>query len=64
MMTTLQNGRPSGDMGKVKIDGKGDKGKEVSVRHEIVSPKWKRWNYDDFSREWNKTYPIRKGQIN
>jgi hypothetical protein len=44
----------SDDVKKIKVEG--DKEKEVTVRHEAVPPKWKTWNYQDFSREWNKTY--------
>jgi hypothetical protein len=45
-----------GDVRIVELEGQRDKGKEVIVRYGIVPRKWKTWNYDDFSREWNKTY--------
>jgi hypothetical protein len=42
----------------IKVEGVGEKEKEVIVRHEIVSSKWKRWNHDNFPRDWNKNYSI------
>ena len=50
------NGMEKGDVKIIELEGKRDKGREVIVRHGIVPPKWKKWNYDDFSRRWNKTY--------
>ena len=47
-----------GDVKIIELEGKRDKGKEVIVRHGIVPPKWKKWNDDDFSREWNKKYSV------
>jgi hypothetical protein len=49
-----------GDVKMIEVEGKRDKGKEVIVRYGIVLPKWKTWNYNDFSREWNKTYFTQK----
>jgi len=49
-----------GDVKIIEVEGKRDKGKEVIVRCGIVPPKWKTWNYDDLSREWNKTYFTKK----
>jgi len=43
-----------------KIEVEGDKEKEVIVRHEIASSKWKTWNHDNFSRGWNKNYSVSK----
>ncbi len=51
-------GQGSGDVKKIKVEG--DKEKEVTVHHENVPPKWKTWNHDDFSREWNTTYFTKK----
>ena len=39
---------------EIKVEGEREKEKEVIVRHEIVSLKWKTWNYDNFSHDWNK----------
>jgi len=47
-------GQGNGDVKKIKVEG--DKEKEVTVRHEDVPLKWKTWNDEDFSREWNKAY--------
>jgi len=41
---------------KKQIKVEGDEEKEVAVRHENVPLKWKTWNNEDSSREWNKTY--------
>ena len=43
---------------EIKVEGETGKGKEVIVRHEIVSSKWKTWNYNNFSRYWNKNYLV------
>jgi len=43
---------------QTKVEGKWEKEKEIIVRREIVFPKWKRWNHDDFSRGWQKNYSI------
>ena len=60
MLITLQKGQGKGNVKKIKVEGGREKEKEVIVRHEIVSSKWKTWNDDDFSREWNKTYFTKK----
>jgi hypothetical protein len=43
---------------EIKVEGVSIEEKEVIVRHEISSVKWKRWNYGEFSRKWNKAYLI------
>ena len=53
-MVTTYKGQGNGDVKKIKFEG--DEEKEVTVRHENVSLKWKTWNHKDFSPEWNKTY--------
>ena len=40
----------------IRVEGGREEEKEVFVRHEIVSSKWKTWNHDNFSRDWNKNY--------
>jgi hypothetical protein len=42
----------------IKVEGGREKEKEVIVRHEIVFSKWKAWNHDSFSRDWNKNYSV------
>ena len=53
-MVVTYKGQGNGDVKKIKVEG--DEEKEVTVRHEKVPLKWKTWNHEDFSREWNKTY--------
>ena len=50
------HGTGLGEVKTIKVEEKRDEEKEVMVRYGIVPPKWKTWNYEDFSREWNKTY--------
>ena len=38
----------------IKVEGGMEKAKEVIVCHEVVSSKWKKWNHDNFLRDWNK----------
>ena len=59
MAITVQKG----DLKKIKVEGEGDEGKELIVRHDIALRGWKKWNYDDFSRDWNKTYFTKKPKI-
>ena len=44
MVITVQKG----GVKKIKVEGEGDKGKEVIVRHGIVLPEWKTWNVRRF----------------
>jgi hypothetical protein len=39
---------------KIRVEGEREKEKEVIVRYEVVSSKWKTWHYDNFPRDWNK----------
>jgi hypothetical protein len=55
-MAITCKGQGNGGVKVIKVEGGREKEKEVIVRHEIVSSKWKRGNYDNFSWEWNKTY--------
>jgi hypothetical protein len=55
-MVITCKGQGNGGVKKIKVEGGRKKEKEVVVRHEIVSSKWKTLNGDDFPREWNKTY--------
>jgi hypothetical protein len=49
-----------GAVERIKVEGGSDKEKEVIIRHGIIPSKWKTWNYEDFSREWNKTFLTNK----
>ena len=42
----------------IRVEGGREEKKEVFVRHEIVSSKWKTWNYHNLSRDWNKNYSV------
>ena len=48
-MVITYKGQRNGDVKKIKVEG--DEEREVIVHHEIVFPKWKTWNGEDFSRE-------------
>ncbi len=58
MVTSLDKRHGKGGVREIKVEGGGEKEKEVIVRREIVSLKWKMWNYDNFSRDWNKKYYV------
>jgi hypothetical protein len=58
MATALYEGQTKGGVNVIKVEGGREKEKEVIVRHEIVASKWKTWNYDNFSRDWNKKYSV------
>ena len=47
-----------GGVREIKVEGKREKEKEVIVRRGIVSAKWKKWNYNNFSHDWNKKYSV------
>ncbi len=55
-MVITCKGQGDDDVRKIEVEG--DKEKEVIVRHEDVPTKWKTWNYDNFSRDWNKNYSV------
>ncbi len=56
MAIAFYKGQGNGGVKVIKVEGGNEDGKEVIVRHEIVSSKWKKWNYDNFTRDWNKKY--------
>jgi hypothetical protein len=58
MVTGFYKGQGNGGMKEIKVEGGREKEKEVIVRHEIVSSKWKTWNHDNFSRDRNKNYSV------
>jgi len=47
-----------GKVNQIKVEGECEKEKEVIVHHEMGSLKWKSWNNDDFSRDWQKKYSV------
>jgi hypothetical protein len=58
MVIAFYKGQGNGGVKVIKVEGGREKEKEVMVRHEIVSSKWKTWNHDNFSRDWNKNYSV------
>ncbi len=58
MVIALHMGQRRGGVNVIKVEGGREKEKEVIVRHEVVSSKWKRWYYDNFSRDRNKNYSV------
>ena len=56
MVIAFYKGHRNGGVKVIKVEGGREKETEVIVRHEIVSSKWKTWNHDNFSRDWNKNY--------
>jgi hypothetical protein len=48
----------NGAMKAIKVEGERGIEKEVIVRHEIVSSKWKTSNHGNFSRDWNRNYSV------
>ena len=58
MVIAFYKGQGKGGVKGIKVEGGREEEKEVIVRHEIVSSKWKTWNHDNFSRDWNKKYSV------
>ena len=58
MGIALDKGQRKGGVKEIKVEGERKKEEEVIVRHEMVSSKWKKWNHDNFSRDWNKNYSV------
>ena len=58
MVNAFYKRQGNGSVKEVKVEGEREKQKEVIVRHEIVSSKWKKWNYNNFSRDRNKNYLV------
>jgi len=58
MVIALSKGQGKSGVEVIKVEGGREKEKEVIVRHEIVSSKWKTWTHGNFSRDWNKNYSV------
>ena len=58
LVIPFYKGQGKGGVKVIKVEGGREKEKEVIVRHEIVSSKWKTWNHDNFSRDGNKNYSV------
>jgi hypothetical protein len=61
--TRGQSSRRKTDIKTIKIEGKGDKEQEVTVRREPVPKKKARsvWSgHEEFTREWSETFLTKK----
>jgi hypothetical protein len=58
MEIALDKGQTNSGVKVIKAEGEREEEKEVIVRREMVSLKWKTWNYDNFSHDWNKNYSV------
>jgi len=58
MLITLDREQGKGGVKVIKVEGGREKEREIIVRHETASSKWKRWNHDAFSQDWNKKYSV------
>lgn len=58
MVRTLDKEQGKRGVKVIKVEGLREKEKEVIVRRKIVSSRWKRWNHDNFSHDWNKKYSV------
>ena len=58
LVIALDKGQTKRGVNVIKAEGGREEEKEVIVRREIVSLKWKTWNYDNFSHDWNKKYSV------
>jgi len=58
MVIAFTKRQEDGGVRVIKVEAGREEEKEVIVRHEIVSSKWKAWNYDNISRDWNKNYSV------
>ena len=58
MVIAFTKRQEDGGVRVIKVEAGREEEKEVIVRREIVSSKWKAWNYDNISRDWNKNYSV------
>lgn len=58
MVIAFYKGQGKGVVKVIKVEGGREEEKEVIVHHEVVSSKWKRWNHNNFSRDWNKNCSV------
>ena len=58
MLITLDKEQGKEGVKVIKVEGGREKEREIIVRHETASSKWKRWNHDAFSQDWNKKYSV------
>jgi len=58
MVIAFYEGQENGGVKVIKVEGGWEKEKEVIVRQEVVSSKWKTWNHDNLLRDWKKNYSV------
>jgi hypothetical protein len=58
MVIAFYKGQGKGVVKVIKVEGGREEEKEVIVRLEVVSSKWKTWNYDNFLHDWNNNYSV------
>jgi hypothetical protein len=56
MVIPSDKGQGKGGVKVIKVEGRREKEKEIIIRHETVSSKWKTWNHDKLLHDWNKNY--------
>ena len=56
MVIAFYKRQGNGGVKVIRVEGGREKEKEVIVRHENISPRWRKWNHGNFSRDWNKNY--------
>jgi hypothetical protein len=58
-MAIASNKRQGSDGVKVtKVEGGREEEKELIVRQEVISSRWKTWNHDTFSCDRSKKYSV------
>jgi len=62
MAIPLQKGQ--GKVKQIKVEGEWEKEEEVIIHYKIGSPRWKKWDHDDFSRDWQNNYSVQKRETN
>ena len=58
MAIAFRKGQGKGSVKVIKVEGERGKEKEVIVRREIVSSKWKKRNHDNVLRDRNKNCSV------
>jgi hypothetical protein len=58
MVMASNRERGNGGVKVIKVESRREKEKEVIVRHEVVTSKWKRWNHDNLLHDLKKDYSV------
>jgi hypothetical protein len=59
MVMRLNKEQGKGRLKVIKVEGGREKEKEIFVRRDTISSKWKRWNHDNLLLDWNKNYFVK-----